>query len=215
MASIGRLVILIGCLAMYCGCSDNGNNGNGTTSKGISQQYFPVQDGNFWSYNNNDIRRELSGDTTINGVTCARLLENGETAEAWTIDKDQFAQHMLDRFVWFDPPLAIPLDLEPEDVYDVRSEAFLIGDTVAIGSYTGTLTFEGYVSQEVNDYSYDSCAVFYYRVDQLDYADSSVTRLRFREYYARGVGMVLSPGYLYLDYAVIDGDTIPETYGSE
>jgi hypothetical protein len=198
-------------LALFAGCSDNGEKPppDGGDSTGISQEYFPVRDGNFWSYDNGTVTRELSGDTIVNGVTCARLLENGKTAEAWTLTDKRFAQHLLDGDTWFDPPLQIPLNLKVDSSYAVNSFAHLIGDTAAIGSYTGTLTNRGYVTQTVGDTTYDSCLYLGYHIQVLEYVTNQTSTFDFVEYYAKGVGLILSPPDLTLDFAVIDGDTLP------
>lgn len=195
---------------LFAGCSDNGEKPpNPDDSTGISKAYFPVQDGNYWSYNNGTVNRLLSGDTVINGITCARLLENGVTTEAWTLTDQSFAQHLLEGDYWFDPPLQIPLDLQVDSSFAVNSFAHLVGDTATIGSYTGTLTNRGYVSQTVGDTTYDSCLYLGYHIQVLEYINDQTNTFDFTEYYAKGVGLIFSPGDRTLDFAVIDGDTLP------
>lgn len=210
MRKIYYLILVLICLIAYSGCNDNGNgpNGNGKETK-ISQAYFQVQDGNKWSYNNGSIMRELSGDTVVNGITCARLLENGATTEAWTLTDAGFAQHLLDEVIWVKPPLAIPLDLKLNEPYDVNSFVYAVGGTDSIGQVSGTLTYKGYVSREINDTTYDSILYLDYDVDYLDLPSGAVINDKYQEYYALGIGLVHTTGYLDLDYAVIDGDTLP------
>lgn len=205
------LIIAVAILAAaQYGCSDKGDGPNGDGKKTtISKEYFPVHDGDFWSYNNGTILRQLSGDTVINEVTCRRLLQGGVTTEAWTLTDERFAQHLLDKEIWFDPPLQIPFNLQIDSTYDVFSYGHFVGDTTKVGSYSGTLTNKGYVSRTVGDNTFDSCLWLDYHIEVLDYYDSSVSTIDFTEYYARGIGLVLSPDDKYLDYAIIAGHSVP------
>jgi hypothetical protein len=210
-----RYFILLGLwfslILLFVACDDNGNGPNDdpiTITNG--RTFFPVADGNRWSYNNGAVIRQLDGDTVINGDTCARLFSGGVTEEAWTLTDERFAQHLLAQVIWFDPPLQIPFDLEKDKPYEFSSIGREVGDTTARGRYYGTLTFKGYVSQTVMGNDYDSLLHLDYHVTVFNFSDSSESVSDFEEYYARGIGLVLSPDpnpnfALNLDSARING----------
>jgi hypothetical protein len=208
------LIALIS-FAAFSSCSDNGNgpnnNHNDTTVAKITEAYFPVNEGNSWSYNNGQLLRQLSGDTIINGRACLRLLQGGRTMEAWSLTDEYFAQHLLEREYWFDPPLQIPFDLKVDQPYEFYSLIYPTYDTAAVGSLSGSLTFKGYTTETVNDNVYDSCVYLDYATEQVVFLGNQRSEIAFQEYYARGIGLVLSVGAgdMYLDFAVIDGDTLP------
>lgn len=209
------ILIALTCVGVILSCSDKGSNPVEKPLK-ISdpESFFPITDGNFWSYNNGTLLRQLDGDTIVNGTTCSRLLVGGETSEAWTKDVNGFYQHLLDGSIWFDPPLPIPFSLEKDSAYHVYSVARELGDTAALASFSGLLTFRGYTSSTVGDYKYDSLVHLEYQMNiNLFYADTTIVN-NFDEYYARNVGLVYSPDSdptdnvndaLYLDSAVISG----------
>ena len=187
--------IFLMALLVSPGCNGNGNGPNGDDPVKITDplSFFPVAEGNLWSYNNGVVIRELDGDTVINDVTCNRLLRGGQTAEAWTVDTSGFYQHLLDGAIWFDPPLPIPFSLEKDEPYEVFSIGRELGeDTTAIGSFSGTLTFKGYVSREVVDHVYDSLVYLDYKMTIYNFADGVSLQTDFDEYYARNMGLVLS-----------------------
>ena len=163
-------------------------------------EYFPMAEGDIWYYTWTDsaktIKREVSGDTVILGTTCTRVLENTATAEAWTKDANGFYVHLLAGTFWFDPPLAIPFDLEEGLTYDFSSNMFT---KVAGQTYTsvisGGLDFTGYVSKTVPAGTFNDVIELYYQPDD---------ETNYYEYYARGVGLLDNGDYI-LDSAYIDG----------
>jgi hypothetical protein len=181
-------------------------------------RYFPVQQGNKWFYNNGQYNRVLSGDTTIAGVLCQRLLENGKTEEAWTLTTARFAQHLLAQFLWFDPPLQIPLNLEKDKPYQTSALGKIApGWESPIDSLRleGTLTFTGYFQKEVADIVTDSCIGLHYIIKSTIYNHSAAADTStdvYDEYYARGIGLVLwtdPEEPRYLDSAIINGFKVP------
>jgi hypothetical protein len=200
-------------LLLLAGCNgdDNGTNGNGSETIRISQEFFPIQDGSFWSYNWGNFIRRISGDTLVNGTTCKRLLENGVTAEAWTLTDSAFSQHLLAGDIWFDPPLSIPLEFEEGTPHQVGSNVYLRGDTSAIGYISGTVSCLGFNSlPNVQGNSYDSLLTLDYQIQQIEYLTDDTTTDSYLEYWARGIGLIFVTGTGYvLDFAVIDGDTLP------
>jgi hypothetical protein len=181
-------------------------------------RYFPVQQGNKWFYNNGQYSRVLSGDTTIAGTLCQRLLQNGETEEAWTLTSARFAQHLLAGFLWFDPPLQIPFNLEKDKPHETTALGRIApGFTSNIDSarFTGTLTFTGYSQKDVADVTVDSCIGLHYIIKSTIYYHSAAADTStdiYDEYYARGIGLVLltDPNDTrYLDSAIINGAKVP------
>jgi hypothetical protein len=181
-------------------------------------RYFPVQQGNKWFYNNGQYSRVLNGDTTIAGVLCQRLLENGKTEEAWTLTSERFAQHLLIKFLWFDPPLQIPLNLEKDKPFQTSALGRIApGWEGPIDSvrFEGTVTFAGYFQKEVADVATDSCIDLHYIIKSTVYNHSGVADTStsiYDEYYARGIGLILwtDPDEpRYLDSAIINGIKVP------
>jgi len=181
-------------------------------------RYFPVQQGNKWFYNNGQYSRVLSGDTTIAGILCQRLLQNGETEEAWTLTSARFAQHLLAGFLWFDPPLQIPLNLEKDKPYQTSALGRIApGFTGRVDSarFGGTLTFTGYSQRDIVDVRVDSCIGLHYIIKSTIYNHSAAADTStdiYDEYYARGIGLILltDPNDTrYLDSAIINGAKVP------
>lgn len=181
-------------------------------------RYFPVQQGNKWFYNNGEYVRFLDGDTTISGTLCHRLLQNGETDEAWTLTSDRFAQHLLAQFLWFDPPLQIPLNLEKDKAYQYSTLGRIAPGwegSIDSARFEGTLTFTGYFQKEVADVMTDSCVGLHYNTKSTTYLHSGTSNTStdsYDEYYARGIGLVLLDDPLvprYLDSAIINGVKVP------
>lgn len=181
-------------------------------------RYFPVQPGNKWFYNNGQYSRVLSGDTTIAGVLCQRLLQNGETEEAWTLTSTRFAQHLLARFFWFDPPLQIPLNLEKDKPFLTSALGRIAPGwegPIDSARFEGTLTFTGYFQKEVADIMTDSCIGLHYIIKSTIYFHSAAVDTStdiYDEYYARGIGLILltDPNDTrYLDSAIINGIKVP------
>jgi hypothetical protein len=199
------------------GCSNKATNPQAVTIKD-GKRYFPVQQGNKWFYNNGQYSRVLSGDTTVAGILCQRLLENGETEEAWTLTSARFAQHLLSGFLWFDPPLQIPLNLEKDKPYQTSALGRVApGWTSPIDSvrFEGTLTFIGYFQKDVADIVTDSCIGLHYIIKSTIYNHSAAIDTStdvYDEYYARGIGLVLwtdPEEPRYLDSAIINGIKVP------
>jgi hypothetical protein len=185
--------LFLGAFLVVLSCNDDGVEPEDPVKITDPLSFFPITEGNLWSYNNGVVIREIDGDTTINGITCSRLLRGGETAEALTIDAGGFYQHLLDGAIWFDPPLPIPFSLEKDEPYEVFSIGRELGeDTTAIGSFSGTLTFKGYVSRTVVDHDYDSLVYLDYKMTIYNFADSVSLQTNFDEFYARNIGLVLS-----------------------
>jgi len=165
-----------------------------------ADEYFPMADGDTWYYKNlaaETIVRVVSGDTTINNRVCKRILENGVTTEAWSIDTSGFYTHLLDKILWFDPPLRIPLNLVQDSLYNFSSTVYwTIGDTLFESSLEGSLAFKGYVPKTVPAGQFDSVFRFSYLPEG------------YYECYARGVGLLDNGDYV-LDSAVIGGVKYP------
>jgi len=207
------LIVLI----TACGCSNKATNPQPVTIK-EGMRYFPVQPGNKWFYNNGQYSRVLSGDTTISGTLCQRLLQNGETEEAWTLTSARFAQHLLAGFLWFDPPLQIPLNLEKDKPFQTSALGRIVpGSDIPVDSarFEGTLTFTGYFQKEVADIMTDSCIGLHYIIKSTIYNHSAAADTStdiYDEYYARGIGLILwtdPEEPRYLDSAIIDGIKVP------
>ncbi len=163
-------------------------------------EYFPMADGDIWYYNwidfNKIIKREVSGDTVINSITCIRVLENDTTAEAWTKDTYGFYVHLLGKAFWFDPPLAIPFNLEEGITYNFSSNMFTrIDGDIYTSVISGALDFEGYITKTVPAGQFNEVIMLFYQPDD----DSS-----YYEYYAPGVGLLDNGDYI-LDSAYIGG----------
>ncbi len=203
------------CLTLFCTCSNgNGPDPNGTIKITNGMEYFPIQEGDFWSYNNGEIQRLISGDTIINGDTCVRVLQGGYTEEAWSLTEERFAQHLLlgsTVNLWFEPPLPISLNLEKDKPHDINSTARFVGISQDIASFAGTITFKGYESVEVSDVMLDSCLKLHYEIVVTFFDTQAADTSIYDEYYARGIGLVVSPDEepMYLDSAVINGVKLP------
>jgi hypothetical protein len=204
-------------IATVWGCGDKGTDPKPVTIRD-GMRYFPVEQGNKWFYNSGQYARVLSGDTTIAGTLCQRLLENGETEEAWTLTSARFAQHLLAGFLWFDPPLQIPLNLEKDKPHQTTALGKIApGFTSSIDSarFAGTITFTGYSQKDVADVAVDSCIGLHYIIKSTIYfhsAEADTSTDVYDEYYARGIGLVLwtdPEEPRYLDSAIINGVKVP------
>ncbi len=177
--------------------------------------YFPMHNGDTWFYNSGNIIRKVDGDTTVNGVLCKRVFKGVETDQAWTLDSQSFAQHLFDGFLWFDPPLQIPLNMVKGTPLQFSSlgrisDAF-VSDADSIRSF-GTLSFDGYITRTLNQVTLDSCF-------KLDYNYVSKVYLKngtvaedttvYSEIWAKGIGMI-DDGDLFLNLAIIDGIETPK-----
>jgi hypothetical protein len=209
-------LFLIVVMAVWA-CGDKTTNPRPVTIRD-GMRYFPVQQGNKWFYNNGQYTRVLSGDTTIAGVVCQRLLENRETVEAWTLTPARFAQHLLAGFLWFDPPLQIPLNLEKDKPFQTSALGRVApgwDSPIDSARFEGTLTFTGYYQKEVADIMTDSCIGLHYVIKSTIYLHSAAADTStdvYDEYYARGIGLVLwtdPEEPRYLDSAIINGIKVP------
>jgi len=165
-------------------------------------EYFPMAEGDTWYYTWIDsaksIKREVSGDTTILSVSCKRILENDTTAEAWTKDASGFYVHLLAEDFWFDPPLAVPFDLEEGLPYNYLSNMFFRrNDSTFSGTTSGSINFIGYITKTVQAGQFDDVIELYYDPDDPEESN-------YYEYYARGVGLLDNGDYI-LDSAYIGG----------
>jgi len=157
-------------------------------------EYFPMADGDTWYYTNaasQKLTRVVSMDTTVNGVVCKRIRENGATEEAWAIDSTGFYVHLLTdvyhyRFV---PPLKIPFDLVLEAPYNFSSDVYWLDSTAVI---SGTLKFKGYVAFDAPAGHFENVIKLYYIPDG------------YYEHYAKGVGL-LDNEDMVLDSAFVGG----------
>jgi len=175
----------------------------------LDSSYFPLDDGDTWYFTSaakGSVVRTIDGDTVISGVTCKRVLENGLTAEAWTViesgDSSGFYVHLLTfainngvdtispRFV---PPLEIPLEMEEEEAFAYDSDGFLELDGLPyMITIAGTLRFKGFINKTVPAGSFADVARVHYETDG------------YNEYYAPDVGLLDNEDYV-LDSAFIDG----------
>jgi len=162
--------------------------------------YFPMADGDTWYFKNSldqPVIRQVSGDTTIEGRLCKRILHNGETSEAWSIDTSGYYIHLLTDIYHFrfEPPLVIPFVLAQEEPYNYSSTAYWIDSvgTAWEAPISGTLKFKGYETYDTpTGIHFDDIIRFYYIPDG------------YSEYYARGVGL-LDNDDLVLDSAYVGG----------
>lgn len=163
-------------------------------------EYFPMAEGDTWYYTWADsaktIKREVSGDTIINTITCARILENDTTAQAWSKDVNGFYVHLLvGQFKFrFDPALAIPFNMEEGLAYNYASNIYF-QDQAEQYIASGSLDFMGYVTDTVPAGIFSDVIKLYYQPD----GEPS-----YYEYYARGVGLLDNEDYI-LDSAYIGG----------
>jgi hypothetical protein len=180
------------------------------------ERYFPMADGNIWYYNSANVIREVDGDTTINGVVCKKVLQGILTFQAWSLNEERFAQHLLERTFSFEPPLEIPLDLQKGAPHEFNSLGIVDPsynpDDIDSVRTIGSLSFDGYVTRTVNQVDLDSCIKLDYDyTDQVYFGDgiSENFETQYSEYYARGIGLI-SDGEIELDQALIDGVMVPQ-----
>jgi len=195
-----RLFALV--VMLFLSCSSD--NPNGPEPQQFTAAYFPVADGYTWYYTSDEfgsITRIVDGDTTINGRDCKRVLENGVTAEAWSLresgDSAGFYVHLLSYgsvFYEFEPPLPIPFGMEEGEVHNYESTVTKIvsGNITEVFDISGNLRFEGFINYMVPAGDFEDVVQLYYVEDA------------YSEYYARGVGLLDNEDYV-LDSAYIDG----------
>ncbi|MCK5127757.1 MAG: BACON domain-containing protein [candidate division Zixibacteria bacterium] len=179
------------------------NGGDDTIDVSLAVQitfgasFFPIAEGDTWYYTNDSsetIIRTISGDTTVLGHECKRILHNSAMAEAWSISDTSFDIHILtgaDMYV-FNPPLIIPFNL-PGNPHHYTSTVFANGSS--LGDIEGDLSFTGYVTKTVPAGTFPGTAELFYEPSN----DSS-----YSEYYAPGVGL-LDNEDLIMDSAFIGG----------
>lgn len=176
--------------------------------------YFPMHDGDTWHYNSSNFIRKVDGDTTVNGISCKRVFLGIETDQAWKVDSERFTQHLFEGYLWFDPPLEIPFNLEKGKPFSFSSlgrisEAFE-SDADSIRT-AGTLLFDGYVTHVVSRVTLDSCLKLdYHYIDKIYLKNGTVVEdtSSYTEIWAKGIGMV-DDGDWFLDMAIINGVEFP------
>ena len=164
--------------------------------------YFPMAEGDTWYFTGPDdkiIKRIVSGDTTINSITCVRVLENDTTAEAWTKDGNGFYVHLLAGIYRPEPPLAIPFDLVEGTSYQYNSRAYFTEEGVNYYiDLTGSLDFQGYVDKTVPAGTFEDAIMLYYDPSSPEGSEP------YHEYYGKNVGLLDNGDYI-LDSAYIGG----------
>ncbi len=164
------------------------------------EKYFPAAEGDLWFYTNQDsvqIVRVVSGDTTVNGVQCLRILHNDTTREAWQLTETTFLVHLLEGNIRFQPPLPIPFVMYTNQPVSFSSNVFIFENNQTYQAHThGNLYFRGYLTMMVPAGEYDSVIDLYYSV--IEPED------QYHEYYAKNIGL-LDNGDLILDSAYVGG----------
>ena len=162
--------------------------------------YFPLDTANRWYYfsrgGNNHIVRQVSGDTIIAGLHCLRVLHNGLTAEAWSVDSTGFYTHLLLNKYRAEPPLAIPFALKVDSVYYYNSTVYWDENGTSFeATFSGSLLYKGFTADTVGAGIFTDCIKIHYLPD----GDTP-----YDEIYARNVGL-LDNGDLTLDSAFVGG----------
>jgi hypothetical protein len=162
-------------------------------------QYFPIADGDAWFYKTSgsaQIKRIISGDTTIGDAVCKRVAEEGITTEAWAVDSAGFYIYLLSTRYRFDPPLQIPFSLEQGKPYIYQTTAYWTeSGTPYYAEVSGSVEFVGYVEKEVPAGRFSKVVKLHYESEGEEPYD---------EYYAKNVGL-LDNGEYILDSAYIGG----------
>ncbi len=188
-----KAVIIILLSIVLIGCSSTDKSEPVKLTDGAA--YFPIANGDTWYFaatGGRKIVRAVSGDTTINSLSCKRILENDTTQEAWSVDANGFKTHLLIRDHWFDPPLLIPFNLEQGKPYNYSSTVYFYdNDTLYQSPVEGSLTFDGYVNKTVPAGTFSNVIKLHYLPDD------------YYEYYAKGIGLLDNGDYV-LDSAFID-----------
>lgn len=202
-------------LGIVAGCNDKPTDNNKPVKITDGTAYFPMHDGDIWYYNSFNTIIRVEGDTAVNGFACKRVFLGNEVDQAWSLTQQRFAQHLIAGCWWFDPPLDIPLDLEKGKAYSFSSLGRVLetceSDADSMRSI-GTLTFDGYVSEEVNNTTVDSCLKLDYDyVTTVYYKDGRTESIpsEYFELWGKEIGLIYN-GDIFLDLAIIDGDTIPK-----
>jgi hypothetical protein len=192
-----KKLTLLMTIFLFAGCSSDKPAEPAKLTDGAN--YFPLAEGDTWYFTTSDLRkivRTVSGDTTVEGVICKRILENDTTTEAWTIDTSGFKLHLLLQNNWADPPLLIPFNLVEGRPYHYDSRIYFYeNDILYYSEFTGSLEFKGYVSKTVMAGTFSKAIKLHYIPDGSTAYD---------EYYGKGVGL-LDNGDYFLDSAYIGG----------
>ncbi len=210
---ISFCAIIVACAWLF-GCDDGPVEPADKVKMVNAQAYFPMNNNDTWFYNNSSITRRIDGDTTVNGYLCKRLLKGPDTDQAWSLTAQRFAQHLFEGYLWFDPPLTIPLDMVKGTPVQFSalgriSDAFQ-SDADSIRS-AGSLAFDGYVTRTVNQVDLDSCfKLDYAYIDKIYLKNGTVIEdtSSYSEIWARGIGLI-DDGDLKLDRAIINGVEVP------
>lgn len=157
---------------------------------------FPMADGDTWYFTAADdhkVTRVVSGDTTITGHVCKRVLENDTTAEAWYTDSTGFYVHLLDGILRAEPPLKIPFHMAVNGIYPYTATLYWTeNDTAYSASIAGDMKFSGYVSHTVPAGTFPEAIKILYITDG------------YSEYYVSGLGLIDNDDY-QLDSAYVGG----------
>lgn len=193
---------------LISGCSsstDPDDNGEGVQSTFTgAEEYFPIADGDRWFYTNSGsqkIERIISGDTTIAGQVCKRVMESVNsgpfvTTQAWNVDTIGFQVHLLLEIYSFEPPLPIPFTLEKGSPHAFEATVYWVEDDIPYTTdFSGSIELQGFVPRTVPAGSFGDVAKLHYLPDDYD------------EYYARDVGLIDDGDYI-LDSAIIAGQRI-------
>lgn len=161
-----------------------------------ASRYFPMADGDTWYFTAADdhkVRRIISGDTTITGHICKRVLENDTTAEAWFVDSTGFYVHLLDGILRAEPPLKMPYHLTVGQDYTFSATLYWTEhDTAYSADIDGYLRFMGYGSHTVPAGTFTQAIRFLYFPDG------------YSERYVNGLGLIDNDDYA-LDSAYVGG----------
>lgn len=161
-----------------------------------ASRYFPMADGDTWYYTAADdhkVTRVVSGDTTITGHVCKRVLENGTTAEAWFVDSTGFYVHLLDGILRAEPPLKLPYHLAVNEIYHYTSRLNWVEDNIPYYvDISGDMKFSGFLAWTVPAGMFPEAIKFLYITDG------------YSEYYVNGLGLIDNDDYK-LDSAYVGG----------
>lgn len=192
-----KIISIIVPFLMFLACSSNEPSPPEKITEG--EKYFPMAEGDTWYFTTSGftiIKRIISGDTTINGVVCKRVVDEGRTTEAWTLDSEGFKTYLLERIYRFDPPLLIPFNLEKGKPFEYKTIVYFTqGGVPYFADDSGHIEFDGYVTRQVKANTFNNAIKLHYTP-----ANDSA----YDEYYAKGIGL-LDNGYYFLDSALIGG----------
>lgn len=166
---------------------------------GFGEAFFPMEEGDTWYYTavgSGSVIRTVSGDTTIEGNVCKKILHNGHTAQAWSKDTGAFYVHLINDSMYAIPPLAIPFSMGEGDSHQYAAQLrFPCGENICFIEISGSIFFTAYVTRQVPAGTFKATAQLHYLQDD----DND-----YNEFYAPGVGL-LDDGDFVLDSANIGG----------